>query len=534
MTRGLVAGLALFAVVGSLGCGPKEVKFNVTIVTQVCDPTVDPFKNVGFLKVAVRAPDITKPIESIAPTGQATHTVTIPQIPAGKQRVIEVRGYDMDPRGGGQVISMGRSVPFDVPDVVPAGTNDMATQVTVFLRKVGALTPISSATSPTDCQQLKVPRAGHTATVLKNGKVFLAGGYNFAQGSAAKNALFDTEIYDPQTGTFESAHEISIANGLQRLPRAFHTATLLQSGQVLLWGGETYSNGVNNVISPSAIILIYDADENNFGPLRSRLDPPVVARTEHSAAMDANGKVLIVGGKTRDQNLNLVLTDKVEWFDPTTNDYLEVTGLSLPRDGASVVPVQNGGYIAVAGGTDGSTMQTDVSFFQWDGMEFAQKSVATPPRLAAPGRRDAAAATINSTNDVVLAGGYSDPTMVAPVSTSEVVGTQSGMVSAGATVGSRGEACAVTLNSGDVFIAGGRGVDNSNMPQSQGTTVLLHVGNMGGTEPLGGPTLTKPRYQHTCSLLQDGTVLVTGGVDEERGIFTILQDAYIYQPVPTD
>ncbi len=526
--------IAMGLVVTLFGCQPKEMKYQVSIVTKVCDPTVDPFKDVGYLKVRVLGPDLVSPLESTAPTGGASHQVTIPEVPAGKARVIEVRGYDMDPKAGGQVISMGRSVPFDVPDVIPAGNAEMATQITVFLRKVGTLTRISSATSPTDCQQMKVARAGHTATVLKNGKVFIAGGYAYAQGSAAKNALFDTELYDPQTGTFETAHEISIANGLQRLARAFHTATLLQSGQVLIWGGETYLNGVNNDISPSAIILIYDADENNFGPLRSRVDPMVVARTEHSAAMDANGKVLIVGGKTRDQNLQLVLTDKVEWFDPTTNDYLEVSGVSLPRDGASVLPVQNGSFIAVAGGTDGGTMQTDVSFFQWGGTAFTQKMVASPPRLAAPGRRDAAAATINSTNDLVLAGGYTDPLTVSPVATSEVVGTQTGMVSAGATVGSRGEACAVTLPNGDVFIAGGRTVDNSSMPKSDDSTVLLHVDAMGGTEPLGGPTLAVPRYQHTCSLLQDGTVLVAGGVNEQSGIFTILQDAYIYQPPPND
>jgi hypothetical protein len=62
-------------------------------------------------------------------------------------------------------------------------------------------------------------RIGHTATLLTDGKVLVAGG-----GS-------DTaELFDPSTGTFTAIGKLSAA-------RAYHTATLLADGKVLVTGG---------------------------------------------------------------------------------------------------------------------------------------------------------------------------------------------------------------------------------------------------------------------------------------------------------
>lgn len=519
------------------GCGPKEINYQVQIVTQACESSVNPFQGVQFLRVYVRGEGIDLPLDVISGADPATRQVSIPEIPPGPRRIVEVRAYDGDPLSGGRVVSMGKSVPFDVPNVVPDDLMGGSIPVVVFLRKVNAFTPVSSAAAPTQCQRMKVARAGHTATELKGGKVFIAGGFNYKAGSPERQALADTEVYNPTTGAFEPTKDISItaSGSLTRLPVAFHTATRLTSGQVLLWGGEVYV-GMNNTVSPKTQILVYDGDVDDFGAFPSRASPAAIPRSRHRAAIDQNGKVLIVGGQTRVSSL--VPAVEVEWFDPeaTSNQYKVVDGVSLPRLDAAVAAVKGGEFIAVAGGTDGMTMKNDVAFFKYNGSTFAQQSLANPPRLADPGRRAAGVATVRDGADMIVLGGHSDPTLVNPVASSEVISSQSATVSMGPAVNSRGDICAVTMTDGTVIAVGGRTALMPGMAgSSDGTSVLIKSSAQGGVTSLGGPDLSVPRYAHTCTALQDGTVLVTGGINESMtGAQEILQDAYIYQPAPVD
>jgi hypothetical protein len=65
----------------------------------------------------------------------------------------------------------------------------------------------------------------HTATLLPNGKVLIAGGHN--------PSLATAEVYDPATGTWSPLGSMSSL-------RTFHTATLLNNGKVLVSGGRDY------------------------------------------------------------------------------------------------------------------------------------------------------------------------------------------------------------------------------------------------------------------------------------------------------
>ena len=71
---------------------------------------------------------------------------------------------------------------------------------------------------------MTVPRDFHTATILLDGKVLIAGGTNIG------GELASAELYDPAAGTFA-------ATGGMAVPREYYTATLLPNGKVLIVGG---------------------------------------------------------------------------------------------------------------------------------------------------------------------------------------------------------------------------------------------------------------------------------------------------------
>src|ERR1700722_13065441 len=69
------------------------------------------------------------------------------------------------------------------------------------------------------------PRIYHTATLLPNGRVLVAGGSN-----TGANGIASAEVYDPASGNWT-------ATGLLNAARTGATACLLPSGKVLVAGG---------------------------------------------------------------------------------------------------------------------------------------------------------------------------------------------------------------------------------------------------------------------------------------------------------
>ena len=90
-------------------------------------------------------------------------------------------------------------------------------------------------------RSLNTARFGHTATLLPNGKVLVAGGNN-------SGALTSAELYDPASGMWSVTGSLNTA-------RASHTATLLPNGKVLVAGGNNAAEARNCTTLPAGLGL---------------------------------------------------------------------------------------------------------------------------------------------------------------------------------------------------------------------------------------------------------------------------------------
>lgn len=128
---------------------------------------------------------------------------------------------------------------------------------------------------------MTVARMGHTATLLGNGKVLIAGGASTFFGGPATNAA---ELYDPSSGRFAATNPMIN-------PRSAHTATLLPNGQVLLAGGASafYRSGTSNSLSAAEL---FDPTTGNFAATADM----TALRESHTATLLNTGEVLVVGG----------------------------------------------------------------------------------------------------------------------------------------------------------------------------------------------------------------------------------------------
>ena len=136
--------------------------------------------------------------------------------------------------------------------------------------------PKTGTFSPTG--SLAVVRGNHTANLLSDGRVLIAGGDDIV-----RHSLHTAELYDPATGTFSPT-------GTLRHARTFHTATRLTDGRVLLTGGDPAGWAYGNAFLDAA--EIYDPKTGMFSPTGSLTH----MRVFHTATLLADGRVLVAGG----------------------------------------------------------------------------------------------------------------------------------------------------------------------------------------------------------------------------------------------
>jgi large repetitive protein len=205
----------------------------------------------------------------------------------------------------------------------------------------GLFTPVAN--------NMTTERSAHTATLLANGKVLLAGG--------GGGAMTTAEIFDPGTEKFTPT-------GKMHVGRFFFTATLLGDGRVLVAGGVCDLNGCPDTVTSSA--ELFDAATGTFALTGSMS----VARLAYTATLLKSGSVLVAGGSG---------TTAAELYDPPGGVFVPTGNMRSARESHTATRLTNGNVL-VTGGGDGNVTLSSAELFEVASGRFTAAGVMETPR----------------------------------------------------------------------------------------------------------------------------------------------------------
>ena len=350
---------------------------------------------------------------------------------------------------------------------------------------------------------MTTPRGGHTATLLPDGQVLIAGGVSSSAG--ASPTLSTAEVYEalsPAVQTFTAL------TATMTTARVFHTATRLPNGQVLVAGG------INTRSFPAAALNtaeVYDPVANTFTAITATMTTP---RDGHTATLLANGNVLITGGQNIDNGNGL---NTAEVYDPVAQTFTALTAKMTTPRGNHTSTLQADGRVLFTGGFNNGPSLNTAEMYD----PVANTFTALTPSMTT--LRSGHTATRLPNGQVLITGGN---VSTIPEVYDPVANTFTALTAAMTTP--RGFHTATLLPNGQVLITGGCGSVNNCTPSS-----FVVVNSAEAYDPVANTftsltaTMTTPRGGHTATLLANGGVLLTGGA---AGSLGVLNTAELYVP----
>jgi hypothetical protein len=261
----------------------------------------------------------------------------------------------------GKVLIAGGEVEVSTPGA-PSSRTPLAS-AELYDPSTGAFTPTGNMTTP---------RLLHTATLLADGRVLIAGGIR-ELGSG--DVLASAELYDPSRGTFS-------ATGAMNTARIYHTATLLNDGRVLMTGGkpsyyvaaapaELYDPltgtftltgayvgiGLCDICPPAT--LLSDGKVLFTWQQPAQLYDPIIGAFSRTSAMIypnhstatllMDGTVLFTGGLT-----DVATSSSAELYDPVTGTFNSTHNMGSGRVLHTATLLPDGTVLVAGGETDAS------------------------------------------------------------------------------------------------------------------------------------------------------------------------------------
>ncbi len=345
--------------------------------------------------------------------------------------------------------------------------------------------PATGTTTPTG--SLNIGREGAVAVMLADGRVLIAGGYNAAAGRHQRTA----EIYDPASGTFSRTADMAI-------PRYAGTAKLLPDGRVLI-AASVSPNAIGGGMA-SDVAELFDPTTGSFSVIERMIE----ARDYTSSILLPDGRVLFTTGFAQDSSRFL---PSAEVYNPLVDTLSDGPALQQARAGATVSVLADGRVLLVGGEGAGAATADIVTI---------DAGAVTAIAALIHARADHVATTLADGRVLITGGGSA---------TAELFDPKTGAFQAtGALDADRRGHSATLLANGTVLVAGGT--------DAQGTTARASVFDpaSGAFVPVGA--LTAPRSGHAARLLPNGRVLLIGGGPATAELYDPAQHAFVATGTP--
>ena len=369
-------------------------------------------------------------------------------------------------------------------------------------------------------------RKDATSTVLPSGEVFVVGGTSGTGTGGYALDIATAELFDSTLG------QATLSAGIPGSPyRDDATLTLLPSGYVLLAGGNFTYQGGHQTENDASYYLTMDASPHFLSGLATMNQ----TRAGHTATLLPNGKVLVAGGLTHPITGADIYLNSSELFDPAAGG--NILSTTIPQGTWSTTTAQmasnlayhtatllQDGTVLVCGGTFGPGTLNTAEIYNPGIAGTASSGTWTPVTAPMAAYRAHHTATLLRDGRVLIWGGcaQTDPTaeIYDPVAKSWTplwVGY----------AGAYGHT-ATLLPSGKVLIGGGWGIQPFTQQWTFTNPPLIFDPYYGTTNPT--PPLNAPRYSHTATLLANGKVLVTGGLNNASGPSSYVMNTEVYDP----
>jgi N-acetylneuraminic acid mutarotase len=345
----------------------------------------------------------------------------------------------------------------------------------VMLAMLVTIFQAAGQTSFVIANPLNIPRAQHSAILLPDGEVLVAGGL----GTNGTQAISSVELYNPVTGMWTVTNSMNNA-------RIYPAATLLPNGKVLVSGGVDGEETENPI--PTA--ELFDPTIGTWTFTGS----PNITRSGQTATLLTNGMVLIAGGIGTGIYGSGSVLDSAELYNPATGMWTLTGSLHTGRENHTATLLPNG-KVLVAGGYGGSELSSAELYDPTTGTWANTGSLNTG--------REVHTATLLPNGKVLIAGGDGSSTLSSAELYDPTTGTwaNTGSLNTG-----RGGHTATLRPNGQVLVAGGYNYSDSSTFASAElydpiTGVWTYTGSM-----------NVARAEHTATLLPTGKVLMTGGI----------------------